>query len=152
LPDLLFELDGEGRYLRVLTPKTEWLVLESAQLLGKTVREVMPPAAAEVVHQALRDAEKLGAVWGRELALDVPDGAQWFEISVAHKDSPDGDRATYIVISRNVTPRKRLRSASSCSTRSWRCAWRHVPLSSPRPGRRRACQSQQERLPVADEP
>ncbi len=106
LPDLLFELDGEGRYLRVLTPKTEWLVLESAQLLGKTVREVMPPAAAEVVHQALRDAEKLGAVWGRELALDVPDGAQWFEISVARKDSPDGDRATYIVISRNVTPRK----------------------------------------------
>ena len=90
----------------MLTPKTEWLVLEPAQLLGKTVREVMPPAAAEVVHQALRDAEKLGAVWGRELALDVPDGARWFEISVARKDSPDGDRATYIVISRNVTPRK----------------------------------------------
>ena len=106
LPDLLFELDGDGRYLRVLTPKTEWLLLEPAHLLGKTVREVMPPAAAEVVHQALRDAEKLGAVWGRELELEVPAGAKWFEISVARKEAPDGARPSYILISRNVTPRK----------------------------------------------
>ncbi|OGB04019.1 MAG: hypothetical protein A3G29_15320 [Burkholderiales bacterium RIFCSPLOWO2_12_FULL_64_99] len=106
LPDLLFELDGEGRYLRVLTSKNEWLLLDSEKLLGKTVREVMPPAAAEVVHQALRDAEKLGAVWGRELELEVPAGAKWFEISVARKAAPNGARATYIVISRDVTPRK----------------------------------------------
>jgi PAS domain S-box-containing protein len=106
LLDLMFELDAEGRYLRVLSPKSEWLVLEPAQLLGKTVREVMPPAAAEVVHQALRDAEKLGAVWGRELELDVPAGDKWFEISVARKEASDGACATYIVISRNVTPRK----------------------------------------------
>ena len=106
LPDLLFELDADGRYLRVLSPKSEWLVLEPAHLLGKTVREVMPPAAAEVVYQALRDAEKVGAVWGRELELDVPAGDKWFEISVARKEAPDGARATYILISRNVTPRK----------------------------------------------
>lgn len=106
LPDLLFELDADGRYLRVLSPKSDWLVLEPAHLLGKTVREVMPPAAAEVVHQALRDAEKLGAVWGRELELDVPAGDKWFEISVARKEALDGARATYILISRNVTPRK----------------------------------------------
>ncbi|MDX9843806.1 MAG: ATP-binding protein [Aquabacterium sp.] len=106
LPDLLFELDGEGRYLRVLSPKTEWLLLAPERLIGKTVREVMPPAAAEVVHQALRDADKLGAVWGRELALDVPAGAKWFEISVARKETPDGVRPSYILISRNVTPRK----------------------------------------------
>jgi PAS domain S-box-containing protein len=106
LPDLLFELDGEGRYLRVLSPKTEWLLLAPERLVGKTVREVMPPAAAEVVHQALRDADKLGAVWGRELALEVPAGAKWFEISVARKEAPDGTRPSYILISRNVTPRK----------------------------------------------
>lgn len=106
LPDLLFELDADGRYLRVLSPKNEWLLQDPERLLGKTVREVMSPAAAEVVHQAMRDAEKLGAVWGRELELEVPAGNNWFEISVARKEVPEGARSSYILISRNVTSRK----------------------------------------------
>ncbi len=108
LPDLLFELDADGRYLKVPSLKNEWLVQDAEKLLGKTVQEVMPPKAAEVVHQAMRDADRLGAVWGRELELEVPAGTSWFEISVARKEAPEGGRSTYILISRNVTSRKEV--------------------------------------------
>ncbi|MDE2594052.1 MAG: response regulator [Burkholderiales bacterium] len=106
MPDLMFELDGEGRYLRVEARRSELLVLDVAHLIGRTVREVMPESAAQTVLQALADASQYGGVWGRELVLDVPAGRRWFEISVARKASPQQSHATFVVISRDITERK----------------------------------------------
>jgi PAS domain-containing protein len=43
IPDLLFELDAQGRYLRVHTLVESLLAAPVAQLLGRSVRDVMPP-------------------------------------------------------------------------------------------------------------
>lgn len=106
IPDLLFELNAEGRYLRVLAVRPELVVQAPKSLLGRTVHDVMPADAAQVVQQALHDATTAGAVWGRELSLQVPAGRRWFEISVACKTSPDQSSPTFLLISRDVTERK----------------------------------------------
>jgi PAS domain S-box-containing protein len=107
IPDPLFELDAEGRYLRVVALRPELLALPADDLIGKTVHEVLPPAAAKVVAQALADAERLGGVWGREMALEVPAGTCWFEISVACKETRPGQPMTFVSMSRDITARKR---------------------------------------------
>lgn len=107
IPDLLFEVGVDGRYLRVLTSRPELLVSAPENLLGRCVRDVMPEHAADVVYQALADASSGGAVWGRELMLDVPAGRLWFEISVARKMGPEAKETSFMVISRDITERKR---------------------------------------------
>ena len=108
MPDLLFEISAAGQYLRVLSSRPELLVSSPDALLGRYVRDVMPPEAAIVVMQALVDAARDGAVWGRELMLDVPAGRLWFDISVAQKQGPQaGADASFMVISRDITQRKR---------------------------------------------
>lgn len=106
IPDLMFELDEQGRYLRVVAARPDLVVRDPDHLIGRSVDDVLPPSAAVVVHQALTEAAQHGAVWGRELALDVPAGQRWFEISMARK-SVLGQRApTFLLISRDITDRK----------------------------------------------
>lgn len=106
IPDLLFELDGHGRYRRIVAMRPELVVQAPTTLVGRSVHEVMPPDAARIVQQALDDAAQCGGVWGRELALQVPAGQRWFEISVARKAVLDDGTPTFLLISRDVTERK----------------------------------------------
>lgn len=108
MPDLLFEVDAHGRYMRVMTSRPELLVTSPDQLIGRTVDDVLPPGAAQVVHQTLADAALKGGVWGREVMLEVPAGRMWFELSVARKDRPGAVVPTYLVVSRDITARKRM--------------------------------------------
>ena len=107
IPDPLFELDADGRYLRVVALRPELLVQPAEELIGKTVHEVLPPAAAKVVTQAIADAARLGGVWGREMSLEVPAGTCWFEISVACKEARPGQPMTFVSMSRDISARKR---------------------------------------------
>ncbi|MFX4906803.1 PAS domain-containing protein, partial [Acinetobacter baumannii] len=84
----------------------ELVVQAPTTLVGRSVHEVMPPDAARIVQQALDDAAQCGGVWGRELALQVPAGQRWFEISVARKAVLDDGTPTFLLISRDVTERK----------------------------------------------
>ena len=107
MPDLMFEMDAQGTYLRVVASRAELLAHGTADdLVGKRLDEVMPPATAQLVLHALKEAGETGGVWGRELSLDVPAGQRWFEISVAKKMGVDGAAPTFLVLSRDVTERK----------------------------------------------
>ncbi len=107
IPDLLFELDAQGHYLRVVAVRPDLLLDAPHELIGRSIHDVMPTEAAQQVQQALDEAGRDGGVWGQEVALDVPAGQRWFEISVARKLLPDQDKPTFMLISRDVTDRKR---------------------------------------------
>lgn len=104
IPDLLFELDGEGRYLAVTAQNPELLYRPATQLLGQTVHAVLPPDAAQVVLQSLADAARSGHASGRRYRLALPQGLTWFELSVARK-SPSQPHAPgrFVVLARDVT-------------------------------------------------
>ncbi|AWI53841.1 hypothetical protein DEH84_10690 [Aquabacterium olei] len=111
IPDLLFELDAGGRYRRVLAMRPELVVQAPPDLVGRTVHEVLSPEAAAAVQQAIDDAARSGCVWGREVAINVPAGQRWFDISVARKNRLDDGTLTFLVISRDITERKQSEMA-----------------------------------------
>jgi len=104
IPDLLFELDQEGRYVQVLSHQEDLLIRSRERLLGKTIEEVFPTRAAEVLHEALDQADKKNESHGHQIALNIEDKEHWFELSVAKKYS-DGP-SSFIVLSRDITDRK----------------------------------------------
>jgi|GEM_PF-5988362 signal transduction histidine kinase len=100
VPDLLYEVDTEGRIYELLAP---WDV--SA---GKTIKEVLPPEAAEISANALAKAvicgKHSGAVYSRVL-----DGEErWYEQSIAAIEDCRAPDAHFVVLTRDITERRRL--------------------------------------------
>jgi diguanylate cyclase (GGDEF)-like protein/PAS domain S-box-containing protein len=106
IPDLLFEMDLQGHYIACHAPRANLLAAPASALLGKTVSEVMPAAAAQTVLDALQEAHANELSNGKQLELPLPDGAHWFELSVARKPVGADQEPRFIVISHDITARK----------------------------------------------
>ena len=106
IPDLLFEMTLEGRYLDCHSPHDHLLAAPPDQLLGKTVTEVLPPEAASSCLSALREAHEKGLSIGKQFELSLPQGTYWFELSVSLKKNSPAQSTTFIVLSRDITSRK----------------------------------------------
>lgn len=104
LPDLLFEIDDAGVYRAVHATETGKLAAPVASLVGHNIREFLPPDAVAQCFAALDEARRGGVSRGRRLQLTVPDGLQYFELSVARAQgaADDGGRH-FLVLSRDVT-------------------------------------------------
>lgn len=111
IPDLMFELDLDGRYVDVRANRADLLLLPPEQLLGRCVQDVMSAEPAEGVMRALHEAAAHGASDGTQISLDLPAGQRWFELSVARKRMSGGQRDHFIMLSRDVTDRKLVEQA-----------------------------------------
>lgn len=106
VPDLMFELDRNGTYLNVWGVRSDLLIAPASQLLGRTVTELLPPAAAKEILEVIAEAEEKNHSTGRQFSLKFPQDDHWFELS-ATKLAPDGKQeATFIVLSRDITERR----------------------------------------------
>ncbi len=117
IPDLLFELDGEGRYIAIKARRERLLAAPMEQLIGQRVIDVMPTDSANTVLDALSVANASGADYGRIIHLPLPDGDHWFELSVARKGQAGVNNNTFIVLSRDVTERIRAEEKLRLSAR-----------------------------------
>jgi two-component system sensor histidine kinase/response regulator len=111
IPDLMFEVDAEGRFHDYHSPRTELLAATPEEFLGRTIADVMPPDVAATVLQALHEAAAKGHLAGRQFALDLPQGVHWFELSIARKRVAEGQPARFVVLSRDITERKEIEQA-----------------------------------------
>ena len=108
LPDLVFVLDAEGRYLEVVTADERKLYRAGAELLGKRVHDVLPPQVATSFVAAAGETIQSGAVRVVEYPLDTPVGVRWFEARMSPaRIGSAGDRPHVVVIVRDVSDRKR---------------------------------------------
>lgn len=107
MPDLIFELDADGYYHNVWASNPQELAASKTQLLGRTVFEILPTEAAEQVILSLKEADANGNSFGRQIEIDTPEGRLWFELSASLKES-SATTNHYIMISRNITDRKKL--------------------------------------------
>ncbi|TBR10938.1 MAG: EAL domain-containing protein, partial [Rugosibacter sp.] len=105
LPDLLFELDGEGCFHDYHSPRTDLLAAPPEVFLGKTVHEILPPAVAHIALEAIQEADIRGYSTGKEYALDLPQGELWFGLSMAKKPIA-GKAPHFIALIRDITVRK----------------------------------------------
>jgi PAS domain S-box-containing protein len=108
LPDLVLELDADGRYIGWHAGAQDDLVVDPAIFMGRTVEEVMPPDVASIARQAMRDVDAAGKSKEYRYRLDGPDGAErWFEATAARRaPGKPGGKATYVVVVRDITGRE----------------------------------------------
>jgi diguanylate cyclase (GGDEF)-like protein/PAS domain S-box-containing protein len=106
IPDLLFELDEQGRFVHVHSARGAAGEGYFECRLGRTLAEVLPPAAAQVCQGALAAAAEKGSSTGQQFEVQGPNASRWFELSVARKAGADGDAPHFIVLSRDITERK----------------------------------------------
>ena len=101
IPDLMFVLRRDGTYLDYQARDPKILFVPPNAFLGRTVREIMPPALAETVMDALdracRSADPI--VFEYELPIDE---LRFFETRIVHAG---GDQLVAIV--RDITEAKR---------------------------------------------
>ncbi|NTH14250.1 EAL domain-containing protein [Agrobacterium rhizogenes] len=114
IPDILFEIDRDGRYLEVWTKNPELLAATRQELIGRTLDEVLPPDAAAEALSGIREAERNGSSHGKVIPIIQQDGAtRWFEHSIAAKPGGDGRNTSFLVLSRDVTDLKRTETVLS---------------------------------------
>ncbi len=128
LPDLMFELDAEARFVDYHSPRQELLALAPESFLGRTLTEVLPPRVAQICMAALREAREHGYASGQQFWLDLPIGRHWFELSVAPKDGDMHSPSGYVVLSRDITDRKNAEQALQQSESLLRAILDNTPL------------------------
>lgn len=108
LPDLMFELGSDGIFRSFRAARPELLLAPPESFLGKTVDQVLPAEAAQIVSRALAETSACGTSFGTVYSLALPEGQRWFELSMATEDSdPDTSERSIIVLVRDITDRKR---------------------------------------------
>ncbi|MTD33616.1 PAS domain S-box protein [Paludibacterium denitrificans] len=108
IPDLLFELDREGRCCCPPKGDESLLIIQRDQFTGKQISEILPVEAVTQVMASIVEAESCGNSYGREIWLDVSKGRCCFELSVARKDREPLEAERFIILARDVTLRKSM--------------------------------------------
>ncbi len=107
IPDLLFKVDREGTFLQVHAANESMLLIPKTELLGKKLKNLLPPEAVATISAALKQAEERGTDYGRIMMLPLEQGEYWFELSVAFNNKIANEAPYFIVLSRDVSERKR---------------------------------------------
>ena len=106
LPDIMFEMDEDGRYLQIWSRNPDELAQSKENLLGHTISEMLPADAAGQGMAALKEAAENGSSQGQKIQLTTPVGVQWFELSTSHIANSVSPKR-FIVLSRNISERKK---------------------------------------------
>ena len=122
LPDLLFEVDLDGRYISFRTSRPDMLAVPPQTFLGRLISEVLPEPAATISMAALQEAHTKGFSFGHEIEIQTPSGAQWFELSVARKNDSLADKPLFVFLSRDVTTRKQAERERALSAQVFNSA------------------------------
>ncbi|MFH1687990.1 MAG: PAS domain S-box protein [bacterium] len=107
LPDMLFEMDREGRIYDFRAPDPSLLYRPPSEFLGKTMQEILPPPAAEVITYAVEKTISEGQCHGQVYALDIMGDKRWFECSMAIKGSADDLDCRIIALIHDITEWRR---------------------------------------------
>ncbi|WP_084153894.1 EAL domain-containing protein [Simplicispira psychrophila] len=108
LPDVLLEMDDEGRYLQAHVGHSGSPAAPPEKLLGKTMRQMLSPQSAQTAYAALAEAQEKGFSRGHTISVKTRHNEHWFELSITRQaPPPPGKRQRFVVISRDITQRRR---------------------------------------------
>ena len=111
IPDLLFELDAEGRIHHCRSAHMPQSALDPTQFVGQRLQDIVPPGEAAGCLQAVRTALANGYSAGHQYHLEVDGQTHWYELSIARKDSTHpGEGPRFVALARDVTERQQAQA------------------------------------------
>jgi PAS domain S-box-containing protein len=75
---IMLEFDADGRYQAVVSPAEELLIIPRAQLLGRTLAEVLGSEGCVPFMESIRNVLRTGQPTQFEFSMDVLGGRRWF--------------------------------------------------------------------------
>ena len=106
LPDLLFEVDAEGRFVSIHAADDKLLVAAAAKSIGRHVEEVVGPEIGEIARKAIAEVDAKGRSGGWRYSLGVQAGLRWFELSATQRPpTHPGDAPGYLFLARDISRR-----------------------------------------------
>lgn len=116
LPELMFEINLEGRIFAYRTQRHDLLAAPPEVFMGKLMSQVLSPDASAACMAAIHEAHLHGYSAGRQYALTMGQETKWFEASVARKATQVGRERRFIFLTRDITGRKATEAALRIST------------------------------------
>lgn len=124
MTDILLELDSEGKYLYIAPTSPKLLILPPAELLGKTVSEVMDIEVATMVNNAIRKTIADKKIHTLEYPLEINGEITWFEARTA----PKTDNSV-LFIGRDITEQKEAEARLVASEKRYKYLFDQSPSS-----------------------
>jgi diguanylate cyclase (GGDEF)-like protein/PAS domain S-box-containing protein len=106
MTDVILVYDAQGRYLQIAPTNPALLIKPPAELVGRTVHEVLPPAEADYILQHIRLALEKHQPINVEYSLPIDGAPVRFDGTV----SPLGEDKVFWIV-RDITERKRAQEA-----------------------------------------
>ena len=131
LPDLLFEVDGDGRIHQYHSHRTDLLAAPPEVFIGRLFSDILPAEASRICREALDTADAQGYCTGLRYALDLPQGTRWFELSVSRMAAAPVQGHRFIFIARDVTDRQLAEKQLEIAGRVFRHAREGIMVTDP---------------------
>ncbi|AWG22165.1 hypothetical protein FFWV33_11905 [Flavobacterium faecale] len=120
LPDLLFEISGDGIIVSYHSHSDNLLSTPSDYFIGKEYKQILPAHAAEVAEAAILESYDKGISTGKQYWLELPTGIHWFELSVSKLDGKKFKDTLFICLSRDITATKKIEQSLLRSKKRYR--------------------------------
>ena len=108
VPDLLLELDANGRCLNFHSPRSSSLNIPLDMMIGRTVKDIWPSDAVNAIMAAIHEAQNEGHSHGKVFQLVLDAGTYWFELSVSPKLASVQATPSFIMILHDITEHKAM--------------------------------------------
>ncbi len=109
LPDLILELDGDGRYIDVHTADPGQMMAPPDSVIGRTDAEALPPEIAEINRRAMAEVDAKGRSGPHPFWVDTQRGRRRYVMTASRRPPlKPGETPGYVFVSRDVTEEWRL--------------------------------------------
>ncbi|MBI5108577.1 MAG: CHASE domain-containing protein [Rhodocyclales bacterium] len=106
VPDLMFELDAEGRIHAIHFSRAELLQIPAAELLGRLIGDFVADDTRPAIADGLANALANGYATGVEYQVLLPEGPVWYECTLARKPPVAGEAPRCILLARDITEKR----------------------------------------------
>lgn len=130
LPDLVFEVGADGRYLSFHTSQPALLAVAPDTIIGRLPEDLVPPGVARVQRMAMSEVDLHGRSSGLQYSLELGESTRWFEISAAQREADvRGAHHGYVFVVRDVTERVQTQEALQYRTTLFNHLFERSPIA-----------------------
>lgn len=123
LPDVIMVLGRDGTYIKIAPSAANLLYRPSDELVGKSVRDVLPREAADFIMAHIERALDTRRPVKVAYSLDIGGNTVWFEGNVS--PMPDD---TVVWVARDITEQRQVEEQLRASERRHRLLFQHSPF------------------------